>query len=168
MVNRRIKTQTNILKDIEELTNSIEESEDLLIKLGKDSEYLNVINKVEINHYLNRYISQLLSQTNKTRELNTKLLERIVNRKQLAKPKDLFKLYIENRKLENDHIKLLSELWSVQNLELDQCERDIIILYRSLPDHLKKLLYKTILEFIRTCPSMIRVINQELNQKREE
>lgn len=168
MSNRRIKTQTDLLKEVEELVDYIDESEDQLLSLSKDCEYLNVINRVEINHYLNRYISQLLSQTNKTRELNTKILEKIVNRKQLAKPKDLLKLYIENRKLENDHIKLLSELWTAQKLELDQNERDIIILYRSLPEHLKKLLYKTILEFIRTCPSMVRVINQELSQKRKE
>jgi hypothetical protein len=75
----------------------------------------------------------------------------------------------EHSKLENNQIKLITELSKSQQFTLDEFEREVIIIFRSIPNELKKYLYTTILEFVKQCPKIQKaMIKTKQNQERKE
>lgn len=165
--NRRIIDNLKVTGLVEDLIREIEEKEEGLTDLANESATIGILNKVEINRNINIYLSHLLSQTDKIRTINDKLFDSISKKKQLASPKDLMRLYLENRRLENEHLKLLTEFCNLQQFQLENAEREILIVYRSLPEHLQSLLYRTIMEFIRKCPAIQKIITQKLQENEE-
>ena len=88
----------------------------------------------------------------------------LIKKKEIIPPEEYAKVYLKSRELENDQLRLITELMKTQDVKLDIEEQNMIIIYRSLPVSLKKFMYKTVMEFIRKCPAIQRELQKE-NQK---
>lgn len=153
---KRLLSDLSMNKAIKDLVESVADSSSTFNDLLEESDCLDVLNRVQINKFLNIYVTSIFRNLNATKDLNNKLLEKILKKKEVVSPKDYVRLYIKTRELENDQLGLISNFCKQQNVKLDLSEQNIIIIYRSLPPNLQKVLYKTIMEFVRQCPAIQR------------
>ena len=68
MTRKRVKELVGITKKfklftrIQEIVKEVEEDEDCLLQMSSEARYLGIINKVNVNRYLNNYVSQIISR----------------------------------------------------------------------------------------------------------
>lgn len=174
MTRKRVKELVGITKKfklftrIQEIVKEVEEDEDCLLQMSSEARYLGIINKVNVNRYLNNYVSQIISRCASIQKINDKILNQLISQREDLNSSELLKLYLENKKLENDQLRLIQQFCQLQEVQLDQQEKEVLIMYRSLPDHLKLMLYKHIMEFVRSCPSIIKALKAKQEELEKE
>lgn len=144
---------------LEDVTNGLYTFDDLL----NNTDTIAILNRAKINNFLNMYISKCMADLADIEELNNKLADRIKKKKDICPPGDLTRFYLKSRELQLDELKILSEFAKAQEVKLDLPEQNMVIIYRSLPPTLQKLMYNTIMEFVRKCPT----IQRELEKQKE-
>ena len=138
-------------------------------ELSEEAQFLEVFNRAELNKYLNLCLTGSMDSLVKLQGLNNAFLDKVTKKKSLISAKDSARLYIKLKELENNQIKLITELSKSQQFTLDEFEREVIIIFRSIPNELKKYLYTTILEFVKQCPKIQKaMIKTKQNQERKE
>lgn len=149
---------------IKEIVSRISEEESSLQEVVENANTLGIINKVQYNRLMNVYINNVLASLNNLQVFNNKMFGKVSTKSFPMSSKDFIKVFLDLKKLETDQLKVLNELSKTQQMTLDQLEREIIIIFRSIPAELQQLLYTTILGFVAQCPEIQKAM-METNQK---
>lgn len=150
-------------QSIREVLEQVADSGSTLNEILNETDCLAILNKAKVNNFLNCYITKIFESLDGIATINNRLLEKIIKKKEIVSPSEYVKLYIKGRELENEQMKLVTEFVKCHDVKLDLEEQNMIIIYRALPGHLKRLMYKTVMEFVRTCPA----IQRELKKAKE-
>ena len=168
----KLKNHLKMTQDIREIIEKVSEDDLNIQEFSKEGQFLEIVNRAELNRYLNLCLNGSMDSLVKLQNLNNAFLDKITRKKSLISAKDSGKMYIKLKELENNQIKLITELSKSQQFTLDELEREIIIIFRSIPKELQKHLYKIILEFVRQCPEIQKAMlktkqNQEQKERKE-
>lgn len=169
----RLRGSLKLTQDVKEVIERIAEDNLHIQELSEESQFLEVYNKAELNKYLNLCLNGSMESLIKLQSLNNSFLDKVTRKKATISAKDCAKIFIKLKELENNQIRLITELSKSQQFQLDELEREIIIIYRSIPKELQKYLYTTILEFVKKCPEIQKAMlktkqKQEQKERKEE
>ena len=168
----RLRGSLKMNQEVREIVERIAEDNLNIQELSEEAQFLEVFNKAELNKYLNLCLTGSMDSLVKLQNLNNSFLEKVTRKKNLISAKDCAKIYIKLKELENNQIKLITELSKSQQFSLDEMEREVIIIFRSIPKELQKYLYNTILEFVKKCPeiqkAMLKTKQQQEEKERQE
>ena len=149
---------------IKEIVSKISEEESNLQEVVENANTLGIINKVQYNRLMNVYINNTLASLNSLQAFNNRMFGKVSSKSFPMSSKDFIKVFLDLKKLETDQLKVLNELSKTQQMTLNQLEREIVIIFRSIPTELQQLLYTTILGFVAQCPEIQKAM-METNQK---
>lgn len=163
---RKRKGQDNLrIHDaVEEILNRVTLENKVLQDIENDSYALGIISKADLNRFYNVYINNATHSLERLQKFNVDMLEKVIKKKNIMSPSDYAKMWVRLKELEFDHLKVINEIRKSQEFTLEQSEREILIIYRSLTPELKTYFYKVILEFIKQCPEIQKAMLQT-NQK---
>lgn len=164
---RRLKQAANTVTVVHKLIDEINQNGTMVKSILEDTDCLKILNKTKVNCFLNLYLSRIFDSVNSMQQLNNTLMKRIKNKKDIVPPSDYAKVYLRSRELENEQVRLVTELIKCQEVKLDLEEQNMVIIYRSLPPHLKQLMYKTIMEFVRSCPEIQNQMQLQAQKQKE-
>ena len=169
----KLKNNLKMTQEVREIIEQIADDDANIKLLTEEGKYLEIINKAETNRYLNLTLNGAMESLVKLQKLNNAFLDKVTNKKAIIPAKDCAKLFIKLKELENNQIKLITELSNSQQFTLEELEREIIIIFRSIPKELQKYLYKTILGFVKQCPKIQKAMlktkqKQEQKERKEE
>lgn len=160
----RLKNELRITQVIQEILDRVSLETSTLADVESDAYALGVISKADLNRFYNIYINGALRSVEELQKFNNSMLQKVARKKNLITPENYMKYFLEFKKLENDQIKAVNEMRKSQEFTLDQTEREILIIYRSLTSELKSYFYKVILEFIKQCPEIQKAMLQTNQQ----
>jgi len=163
----RLKGSLKMTQDVREIVEQIAKDNSNIEELTKEGQFLEVINRAELNRYLNLCLNGSMESLIKLQNLNNAFLDKVTRKKTVISAKDCAKIFIKLKELENSQIKLITELSNSQQFTLSELEREVIIIFRSIPKELQKYLYKTILEFVKQCPEIQKAM-LKTKQKQEQ
>lgn len=167
-LSNNLKTIDNIREIIEQISEDNCEIDNLCNK----NKTLEILNRVELNKYLNLSLNNSMRSLISLQELNNAAITKINHKRTRLSAETLSKIFIKLKELENSQIRLIADLAKSQQLTLDEMEREIIIIYRSIPNELQIYLYKTILEFVKQCPeiqkAMLKTKHDQEQKEKEE
>lgn len=165
----KLRNNLKMTQDVKDIVERISIDNLKIQELSEEAQFLEVFNRAELNKYLNLCLTGSMDSLVKLQGLNNAFLDKVTKKKSLISAKDSARLYIKLKELENNQIKLITELSKSQQFTLDEFEREVIIIFRSIPNELKKYLYTTILEFVKQCPKIQKaMIKTKQNQERKE
>ena len=165
----KLRSSLKMTQDIREIVEEVTDKNVDIYKLAEEAQFLDVINRTDLNKYLNLCLNGSTETLIKLQTLNNAFLDKIISKKSIISTKDCAKIFIKLKELENNQIKLITELSKSQQFTLEEIEREIIIIFRSIPRELQKYLYKTILEFVKQCPRIQKaMLKTKLKQEQKE
>ena len=158
------KSDLRVNQAIRDIIERVADENSTIKTIADDVRALGIINKAEFNRFLNVYINGAAQSLEQLQKFNNNLFDKVVKKKKLLTGTDHINTYLKIKELENQQMRILSELTKTQHIELDQTEREMIIIYRSIPPELKQYLFETILGFVKSCPEIQRAM-LETNQR---
>ena len=160
----KLKNNLRFTQVVQEILDRVSLETSTLADVESDAYALGVINKADLNRFYNIYINGALKGVEELQKFNNSMLQKVAKKRNLISPEDYMKYFLEFKKLENDHVKAINEMRKAQEFTLDQTEREILVIYKSLTPELKSYFYKVILEFIKQCPEIQKAMLQTNQQ----
>ena len=164
----RLKNDLKLSRTIKDILDRVAIESSTLADVEDDAFALGVISKADLNRFYNVYINGALKSLETLQKFNDVMLNKVAKKKHIIAPADYLKYFLDFKKLENEHVKLVNEMRKSQDFTLEQPEREILIIYRSLTPELKSYFHKVIWEFVKQCPEIQRAIVQTNQQMMEE
>lgn len=168
ILRRDLKLSQAIQEIVEQVTDNVLDIEEL----SDEAKYLEIVNRTKTNRCLNIYLANSIDYLVKIQGINHSLLSKVANKRKAIPLKDSTKMFLKLKELENEQVKLITELSKYQQFVLDEREREILIIYRSIPEKLQLYMYETILEFIKQCPkiqkAMLKTKQEQLEKEEKE
>jgi len=169
---RRLQRDLKLSQAIQEIIDQVTDNVLNIEELSDEAKYLEIVNRAKTNKYLNMCLTSSMDSLIKIQGINNFILNKISGKKNIITTKESTKTFLKLKELENEQVKLITELSKTQQFVLDEREREILIIYRSIPEKLQLYMYETILEFIKQCPkiqkAMLKTKQEQLEKEQKE
>ena len=163
----KLKKGLRLTQIIQDVLDRVSLETSTLADVESDAYALGVINKADMNRFYNIYINGALKSIEELQKFNNMMLAKVTKRNNAISPENYIKYFLDLKKIENEHVRLINEMRKSQEFTLDQSEREILVIYRSLTPELKTYFFKVILEFIKQCPEIQKAMLQTNQQMME-